>query len=211
MLIVKSVEKVQAETLEGFTLLHVPREQNERDDLLTKLASTQKGGLNKTVIQEALSRLTIEEVERKKKWSEAIKEVHEGACGSYIGGRALASKIAQAGFYWPTIKRDSLAFVKKCDYFTKWIEVEPIAMISAERVKQFYWKRIICHFGLPTVIQRANEGTMGKRASIGTLVLSHHTTLEYPRNPILPYLWNRYNDPSGGGKVIAMCQVCPTG
>ncbi|RDX82403.1 hypothetical protein CR513_36805, partial [Mucuna pruriens] len=29
----------------------------------------------------------------------AIKEVHEGACGSHIGGRALASKIARTGFY----------------------------------------------------------------------------------------------------------------
>ncbi|RDX85693.1 hypothetical protein CR513_33078, partial [Mucuna pruriens] len=40
--------KAQVETLEGFTLLHVPQEQNERADLLAKLASTQKGGLNRT-------------------------------------------------------------------------------------------------------------------------------------------------------------------
>ncbi|RDY00568.1 hypothetical protein CR513_16229, partial [Mucuna pruriens] len=45
----------------------------------------------------------------------AIKEVNEGACGSHISGRALASKIARAGFYWPIIKKDSLAFVKKYD------------------------------------------------------------------------------------------------
>ncbi|RDX83290.1 hypothetical protein CR513_35802, partial [Mucuna pruriens] len=42
----------------------------------------------------------------------AIKEVHEGACGSHIDGRALASKIVRARFYWPTIKKDSLTFVK---------------------------------------------------------------------------------------------------
>ncbi|RDX93432.1 hypothetical protein CR513_24312, partial [Mucuna pruriens] len=28
-----------------------------------------------------------------------IEEVHEGVCGTYIRGRALASKIARAGYY----------------------------------------------------------------------------------------------------------------
>ncbi|RDY11508.1 hypothetical protein CR513_03824, partial [Mucuna pruriens] len=45
----------------------------------------------------------------------ALKEVHEGVCGRHIGGRALTSKIACVGFYWPTLKRDCLVFVKKCD------------------------------------------------------------------------------------------------
>ncbi|RDX93461.1 hypothetical protein CR513_24273, partial [Mucuna pruriens] len=52
--------KAQTETFEGFTLLHVPQEQNERADLLVKLASTQKGGLHRTIIQKALGRPTIE-------------------------------------------------------------------------------------------------------------------------------------------------------
>ncbi|RDX99370.1 hypothetical protein CR513_17593, partial [Mucuna pruriens] len=51
----------------------------------------------------------------------AIGEVHEGACGSCIGGRALASKTAQAGFYWQTLKRDSLPFVKKCDKCQRYV------------------------------------------------------------------------------------------
>ncbi|RDY08493.1 Gypsy retrotransposon integrase-like protein 1, partial [Mucuna pruriens] len=127
-----------------------------------------------------------------------IKEVHEGICGSHIGGRALASKIA---------KGDCMDYMKKCDkcqrftevgnapqeqlhsitspwlfhkwgvdilgpfapalgqvkylivavdYFTKWIEVEPIAMISVERIKRIYWKKIICRFGLPTKIVSDN-------------------------------------------------------
>ncbi|RDX86017.1 hypothetical protein CR513_32693, partial [Mucuna pruriens] len=28
-----------------------------------------------------------------------IREVHEGVCGTHIGGRALASKIARVGYY----------------------------------------------------------------------------------------------------------------
>ncbi|RDX85788.1 hypothetical protein CR513_32962, partial [Mucuna pruriens] len=46
---------------------------------------------------------------------------------------------------------------------------------------------------------------MGRRATIGTLVLSLHTALDYPRNPILSHFWNQCNDPDKGGRVVAMC------
>ncbi|RDX73852.1 hypothetical protein CR513_46480, partial [Mucuna pruriens] len=45
----------------------------------------------------------------------AMVEVHEGICGTHIGGRSLASKIARVDYYWPTLKKDCLEFVKKCD------------------------------------------------------------------------------------------------
>ncbi|RDX78618.1 Tf2-11, partial [Mucuna pruriens] len=125
-----------------------------------------------------------------------MKEVLEGVCGTHIGGQALASKIARAGYYWPTLRSDCMSYVKRCDkcqrfakghkapqnsctqshhhghsaneggqvkfliivvnYFTKWVEAEPIATISAERVKCFFWKKIICQFGLPTEIVSDN-------------------------------------------------------
>jgi len=50
--------QVYADFLKGafvaFELVHVPREQNARADLLTKLASSGKGGRQRTVIQETL-------------------------------------------------------------------------------------------------------------------------------------------------------------
>ncbi|RDX93892.1 hypothetical protein CR513_23796, partial [Mucuna pruriens] len=146
------------------------------DDLLTKLAS-----LYRTIIQEALGRSTIEEMWLYRrgfscpllqclgeaKVERAIKEVHGGACGSHIRGRALASDIAHEGFHWPIIKKDSLAFgvdilgqfplavgqVKfmVVDYFTKWIEVE-----LAKKVRHFYWRKIIYCFGLLAVIVSDN-------------------------------------------------------
>jgi ribonuclease HI len=136
-----------------------------------------------------------------------LLEVHEGVCGSHIGGRALAAKLLRAGYFWPTMLQDSSEFVKKCDkcqrfsdkqhapaqeltsvyspwpfhkwavdivgpfplapgqlkflivgvdYFTKWIEAEAVAKITAERVKKFYWKKIICRFGLPKFIVSDN-------------------------------------------------------
>jgi len=44
-----------------------------------------------------------------------LLEVHEGVCGSHIGGRSLAAKLLRSGYYWPTMLHDCVAFVKKCD------------------------------------------------------------------------------------------------
>ncbi|RDX65933.1 Retrovirus-related Pol polyprotein from transposon 17.6, partial [Mucuna pruriens] len=252
-----------AACFEKFKLIHVPREQNERADLLAKLASTQRRGQLRSVIHENVESPTIDReeicnVEERRTWmtplvkyikegrtnesdeeakrlskeiakytlvgerlyrrgfafpllkcldqeeaTYAMREIHEGVCGTHIGGRALASKIARAGYYWPTLKSDCMDFVRRCDrcqkfaegykappetlhsmsspwpfsrwgvdilgpfpvapgqikflivvvdYFTKWIEAEPVAIISAERVKKFLWKKIICRFGLPAII-----------------------------------------------------------
>ena len=35
------------------------------------------------------------------------------------------------------------------NYFTKWIEAEPLPMITTEKVRKFVWKRIICRHGVP--------------------------------------------------------------
>jgi len=38
------------------------------------------------------------------------------------------------------------------DYFTKWIEAEPLAKIITQKVQKFTWKSIICSYGLPQAI-----------------------------------------------------------
>ncbi|GJX70107.1 reverse transcriptase domain-containing protein [Tanacetum coccineum] len=35
------------------------------------------------------------------------------------------------------------------DYFTKWIEVNPVAAITGNLIKKFVWDNIVCRFGLP--------------------------------------------------------------
>jgi len=37
-------------------------------------------------------------------------------------------------------------------YFTKWIEVESLAVIIARNVQNFVWKNNVCHFEIPHVI-----------------------------------------------------------
>ena len=38
------------------------------------------------------------------------------------------------------------------DYFTKWVEAEPLATITEKNVRSFVWKSIICSFGIPRVL-----------------------------------------------------------
>jgi len=128
-----------------------------------------------------------------------MSELHEGICGSHVGGRSLASKVVRVGFYWPTVREDCVRYAqrfKQCqlhadwhkappeelrsiyspwpfhmwgidilgpfplairqmkylivtiEYFTKLIEAEPVAQITAHKVQHFVWKNIVCRFGV---------------------------------------------------------------
>ncbi|XP_058784142.1 uncharacterized protein LOC131658910 [Vicia villosa] len=225
-----------AQGFSEFEIIHIPREENIRDDVLARLASTKGPGLNKTVIQETLESPCIESeevmpIEHQTGWmtpiiqyltsgvlpsdpDQAVKvrkivvrytrvgrklykmrrstsllrcvpetdvrvvmmEVHEGACGSHIAGRALAGKILREGYYRPTLRQDYSDFwgadmlgpfpiapgqlkfvIVVVDYFTKWIEAKAVARISAEKVRRFYRRNIICRFGLPGIIVTATR------------------------------------------------------
>ncbi|RDX72152.1 hypothetical protein CR513_48386, partial [Mucuna pruriens] len=152
--LVKYWEKARrmASTFESFTLIHVPRDQNERANLLAKLASMQRRQ-QKSVIHESLQTLTVDHQEvpndpkkarriareaskyvvvsrhlyrrdfafpllrciNKGEAKYVIREVHEGICGTNIGGQALASKIVRVGYYCPTMRNDCMDFMKRCD------------------------------------------------------------------------------------------------
>ena len=43
-----------------------------------------------------------------------LRELHEGICGNHVGPRVLAKKGMLAGYYWPTIFRDSAELVTRC-------------------------------------------------------------------------------------------------
>ncbi|GKV33270.1 hypothetical protein SLEP1_g41798 [Rubroshorea leprosula] len=44
----------------------------------------------------------------------ALREVHEGVCGSHVGARTLAHKVLRQGYYWPNMYKDATCFVQKC-------------------------------------------------------------------------------------------------
>ena len=35
------------------------------------------------------------------------------------------------------------------EYFSKWVEAEPLMAITSKNVQKFFWKNIICHIGVP--------------------------------------------------------------
>jgi hypothetical protein len=115
-------------------------------------------------------------------------ELHEGICGNHSGSECLVRKLITIGYYWPTMKKDALRYVKQCDkcqqfsnvsrlpseeltlmtcpspfaqwgidlvgplplgksqlkfvviaidYFTKWVEAEPLDRITKLNIKNF--------------------------------------------------------------------------
>uniref|UniRef100_A0A2N9G5B1 RNA-directed DNA polymerase n=1 Tax=Fagus sylvatica TaxID=28930 RepID=A0A2N9G5B1_FAGSY len=55
------------------------------------------------------------------------------------------------------IGRRQLRFVVVAiDYFTKWVEAEPLATITEKNIQNFVWKAVICRFGIPRVLVSDN-------------------------------------------------------
>lgn len=44
-----------------------------------------------------------------------LAELYEGVCDNHTGSRSLAHRTHSQGYYWPTMKQDAKAYVKKCD------------------------------------------------------------------------------------------------
>ena len=46
---------------------------------------------------------------------QVLTEIHEGHCGNHSGGRTLAHKAMSQGYYWPTMRKDAIAYSRRCD------------------------------------------------------------------------------------------------
>nr|KYP34526.1 Gypsy retrotransposon integrase-like protein 1 [Cajanus cajan] len=57
---------------------------------------------------------------------------------------------------FPIAKGQCKFLLVAVDYFTKWIEAEPLATITASNVQKFFWKNIITRFGIPYAIVTDN-------------------------------------------------------
>ncbi|CAL5347547.1 unnamed protein product [Camellia sinensis] len=44
-----------------------------------------------------------------------LYEIHEGICGSHIGGRSLAYRAISQGYWWPCMQADAQKYVRKCE------------------------------------------------------------------------------------------------
>nr|XP_027123971.1 uncharacterized protein LOC113740625 [Coffea arabica] len=71
------------------------------------------------------------------------------------------------------------------DYFTKWVEAEPLTTISSRSVQKFFWKNIVCRFGIPHVLisdngrQFADVAFQGWCTELG--IRQHFTSVGHPQ------------------------------
>ncbi|XP_061346500.1 uncharacterized protein LOC133292137 [Gastrolobium bilobum] len=257
------VQEIMAD-FDEVRVAHIPRGENSRADILSKLASTKNSGNHRTVVQQSIITpscvmvitsvndwrkplvdylekgiLPEDRLEARKLVRDAtqyvivndqlfrkglhnpmlkcltsegaeyvLAEIHEGINRHHMGGKALARKALRAGYYWPTMGADSKEHVKKCDscqkhaklilsppeelkcisapwpffkwgmdllgpfkagegqlkwlivavdYFTKWIEAEPVTTITSARVQRFFERNIVLRFGIPAEVVTDNR------------------------------------------------------
>ena len=66
------------------------------------------------------------------KFTETIKDYHEGLCGGHYSWKVTAPNILQAGFNWPTLFGDTYKFVRscqKCQLFAEKKRLAPLPLI----------------------------------------------------------------------------------
>uniref|UniRef100_A0A2N9HA60 RNA-directed DNA polymerase n=1 Tax=Fagus sylvatica TaxID=28930 RepID=A0A2N9HA60_FAGSY len=55
-----------------------------------------------------------------------MREVHEGICGNHSGARSLVHKLVRAGYYWPTMQKDAVSYVRACDKCQRFGKPHPL-------------------------------------------------------------------------------------
>ncbi|PNX76230.1 retrotransposon-related protein [Trifolium pratense] len=86
---------------------------------------------------------------------------------------------------FPTAAGQNKYLIVAVDYFTKWIEAEPLASISAFNVLRFFKRNILARFGIPQVVitdngtQFTDKKVREFMAKIGTS--QHFTSVEHPQ------------------------------
>ena len=61
-----------------------------------------------------------------------------------------------AGLF-PEAPRKGKFLLVGIDYFIKWVEAEPLITATKHNIVKFFWKKIICQFGIPHTLISDNE------------------------------------------------------
>ncbi|KAL2498381.1 Ribonuclease H [Abeliophyllum distichum] len=62
-----------------------------------------------------------------------LSEAYEGVCGNDNVGQSLAHKILRQGYFWPSLKKDSIEFARKSDKYQRFaptIKAHPKGLTS---------------------------------------------------------------------------------
>ncbi|KAI5312040.1 hypothetical protein L3X38_041213 [Prunus dulcis] len=60
---------------------------------------------------------------------EVLCKIHDGECGNHARGRSLAQKTLRIGYFWPTMRKDSTEYARRCDRCQRY---KPIPGLPAE-------------------------------------------------------------------------------
>nr|GFA88198.1 DNA-directed DNA polymerase [Tanacetum cinerariifolium] len=86
-----------------------------------------------------------------------LNACHSGPTGGHYRANYTAKKVFDSGFYWPTIYKDAIELVKRCDscqrqdYLSKWVEAKALPTNDAQVIVKFL-KSLFSRFGTPKAI-----------------------------------------------------------
>nr|GEU42541.1 reverse transcriptase domain-containing protein [Tanacetum cinerariifolium] len=94
-----------------FAIQNIPKNLNQKADILSKLVTHAFDHLTKKVLVEVLAERSTDQKEA----NYVIKEIHMGSYGMHIEARSVVAKAIRQGYYWPTMYKDARNVTQKCD------------------------------------------------------------------------------------------------
>ena len=61
-----------------------------------------------------------------------LRKIHKGIYGQHMGSQSLTYKVLRQKYYWLTIKKDVIDFVRKCDKCQRFANIahQPLEQLS---------------------------------------------------------------------------------
>ena len=86
---------------------------------------------------------------------------------------------------FPTVVGNKRYLLVGTNYFTKWLEVEPLANIRDVDAKRFIWKNIVTRFGIPHILISNNglqfDSKTFRRYCYYLGITNRYSTVAYPQ------------------------------
>ena len=86
---------------------------------------------------------------------------------------------------FPKAARNKRYLLVSADYFTKWVEAEPLANIKDVDAKKFFWKNIVTRFGVPRTLISDNglqfDSKSFRRYCCDLGITNRYSTPAYPQ------------------------------
>ncbi|KAL0404564.1 UNVERIFIED_CONTAM: hypothetical protein Sradi_2097200 [Sesamum radiatum] len=170
-----------------FQIIQIPREENAKADSLSKLVSSLEDCRTKHItmhyLPEARMPLAVQPITTGEDWrTPIIKWIDEGLLPE---NRWEATRLKTRAARLIMHERQRKFLLVAVDYFTKWVEAEPLARIIEGEVMKFIWKNIICRFGILREIISDNghqfQGRKIQEWCQGLRIKQRFTTVAHPQ------------------------------